>query len=102
MIRVAASDLDVTRFEALERAGRKAAEAGDWDRAADLDDIWPGKPSRLVSEGTVKAQPVECCHLAVPQSQVGQFEPAVVVAHFSPFAARLEPVANCPLPGLAN
>jgi hypothetical protein len=36
LIRVAASDLDVTRFEALERAGRKAAEAGDWDRAADL------------------------------------------------------------------
>jgi DNA-binding SARP family transcriptional activator len=36
LIRVAASDLDVTRFEELERAGREAAEAGDWDRAADL------------------------------------------------------------------
>jgi DNA-binding SARP family transcriptional activator len=36
VIRVAASDLDVTRFEELERAGREAAEAGDWDRAADL------------------------------------------------------------------
>ena len=36
LIRVAARDLDVTRFEELERAGREAAEAGDWDRAADL------------------------------------------------------------------
>lgn len=48
LIRVAASDLDVTRFEALERAGRKAAEAGDWDRAADLLraglSLWRGEP----------------------------------------------------------
>ena len=48
LIRVAASDLDVTRFEALESAGRKAAEAGDWDRAADLLraglSLWRGEP----------------------------------------------------------
>ena len=48
LIRVAASDLDVTRFEALERAGREAAEAGDWDRAADLLraglSLWRGEP----------------------------------------------------------
>ena len=36
VIRVAASDLDVTRFEELERAGREAADAGDTGRAADL------------------------------------------------------------------
>ncbi len=36
LIRVPAGDLDVTRFEALERAGQEAATAGDWDHAADL------------------------------------------------------------------
>ena len=36
LIRVPAGDLDVTRFEELERAGQEAAAAGDWDHAADL------------------------------------------------------------------
>lgn len=36
LVRVAASDLDVTRFEEQERAGREAAAAGDLDRAAGL------------------------------------------------------------------
>src|ERR1035438_1072419 len=36
LIRVPAGDLDVTRFEELERAGQGAAAAGDWDHAADL------------------------------------------------------------------
>jgi DNA-binding SARP family transcriptional activator len=36
LIRVAAGDLDVTRFEELERTGQEAAAAGDWDHAADL------------------------------------------------------------------
>src|SRR5690242_13999916 len=36
VIRVAQGGLDVTRFEELERAGREAATAGDWDRATDL------------------------------------------------------------------
>ncbi len=36
LIRVRAGDLDVTRFEELERTGQEAAAAGDWDHAADL------------------------------------------------------------------
>jgi len=36
LIRVGADDLDVTRFEELERAGRQAAAAGDWERAIGL------------------------------------------------------------------
>ena len=36
LIQVAPGDLDVTRFEEQERAGREAAAAGDWERAADL------------------------------------------------------------------
>jgi DNA-binding SARP family transcriptional activator len=36
LIRVPAGDLDVTRFEELERTGQEAAAAGDWDHAADL------------------------------------------------------------------
>jgi DNA-binding SARP family transcriptional activator len=36
LMRVAEGDLDVTRFEELERDGREAAAVGDWDRAADL------------------------------------------------------------------
>jgi DNA-binding SARP family transcriptional activator len=48
VIRVAQGGLDVTRFEELERAGREAAAAGDWDRAADLLrtalSLWRGEP----------------------------------------------------------
>jgi len=36
LIRVPAGDLDVTRFEELERTGQEAAAAGDWEHAADL------------------------------------------------------------------
>jgi DNA-binding SARP family transcriptional activator len=47
-IRVAQGGLDVTRFEELERAGREAAAAGDWDSAADLLrtalSLWRGEP----------------------------------------------------------
>jgi DNA-binding SARP family transcriptional activator len=48
VIRVAQGGLDVTRFEELERAGREAATAGDWDRAAHLLrtalSLWRGEP----------------------------------------------------------
>ena len=48
VIRVALGGLDVTRFEELERAGREAAAAGDWDHAADLLrtalSLWRGEP----------------------------------------------------------
>ncbi len=36
LIRADANDLDVTRFEEQERAGREAVAAGDWERAAGL------------------------------------------------------------------
>ncbi|HLK00902.1 MAG TPA: helix-turn-helix domain-containing protein, partial [Streptosporangiaceae bacterium] len=36
LIQISPPDLDLVRFEELERAGREAETAGDWQRAADL------------------------------------------------------------------
>lgn len=48
LIQISPPDLDLARFEELERAGREAETAGDWQRAADLLRAalaqWRGEP----------------------------------------------------------
>src|SRR5579872_5782456 len=48
LIQISPPDLDLVRFEELERAGREAETAGDWQRAADLLRAalaqWRGEP----------------------------------------------------------
>jgi len=48
LLDLAEEELDTRRFAALESAGRKAADAADWERAADLStealSLWRGEP----------------------------------------------------------
>jgi DNA-binding SARP family transcriptional activator len=62
LIRVTASELDVTRFEALLGAAREAARDGSWDQAATHAraalELWRGEPLADVDSETLSAREV--------------------------------------------
>jgi DNA-binding SARP family transcriptional activator len=62
LIRVGADELDVTRFEALLKASRRAAGAADWEQAAQLAAaavrLWRGEPLADVTSEALAAREI--------------------------------------------